>query len=71
MKKEKLQKNPMSLKEHIKNERARISLFIKHASFKKFMTKQFNWIKTQDCQVEGCTKKQQVIVDLMKMEVGD
>ncbi len=54
---EKLQRNPMSLKEHIIEVYYGIKLKIGHASFNKFMTKQFNWIVVQDCQVEGCKNK--------------
>lgn len=36
---ERLQRNPMSLKEHIKEIRAHIHLKITHASFRKLMTK--------------------------------
>ena len=56
-KSEKLQRNPMSLKKHIKNEIARIRLFIGHANFKKMIIKQFNWIKTQQCEIPDCNNR--------------
>ena len=48
------QRNPMSLIEHIKNERARISLFVGKAHFHKFITETFNEVCSTKCEIEGC-----------------
>lgn len=48
------QRNPMSLMEHIRNESAGISLFVRHASFRKTMAENMNEIFSSRCEIEGC-----------------